>query len=156
MSDQASPSPAEPAAGPQGFGGWLILLAIGVCLAPLRSLVELSKSADAYGQFWNVPNGKAVVLTECGISVFLFVLQVVTMVSMLNKFRNFPMLLTWLWVATIVGTIANMVVFASLFPQATGELFGAEFGRTIATVVVTGAWVCYVHLSVRVANTFTK
>ncbi|MEP6566444.1 MAG: DUF2569 family protein, partial [Mesorhizobium sp.] len=41
----------------EGFGGWLMLLAIGLALSPLRTLVDLASSVKSYQQLAAVPNG---------------------------------------------------------------------------------------------------
>ncbi|RVA64817.1 hypothetical protein EN916_35110, partial [Mesorhizobium sp. M7A.F.Ca.CA.001.11.2.1] len=57
-------SAAKPSQNPEalvGFGGWLMLLAIGQALSPLRTLAELGASSDGYNQLMLVPNGPMVV-----------------------------------------------------------------------------------------------
>jgi Protein of unknown function (DUF2569) len=140
---------------PQGFRGWLLLLAIGVCLSPLRTLVEFVKAFEDYGRAWTVPNGRTLVLFEVGINLALIALEVATMVAMLNRYRAFIKLFIWLWGAAFVLPVADMVVTALLFPQVPSEAFVAEVGRTILVTIVRGLWVWYLLVSVRVKNTFT-
>ena len=58
MTDAAVPPPTSE---PRGFGGWLLLLAFGVCLSPFRTLVEFVKEFEDLGRAWMVPNGHTLV-----------------------------------------------------------------------------------------------
>ena len=139
MSDAAVPQLPAP---PQGFGGWLLLLAFGVCLSPIRTLVEFVKEFENYGRAWVVPNGQMLVLFEVGINLALIVLEVATMVAMLNRRRAFIKLFVWLWAATFVLSLADMVVTALLFPQVPSEEFATDVGRTLLVTIFRGLWVC--------------
>ena len=154
MSDAAAPPP--PSAQPQGFRGWLLVLALGVCLSPLRTLIEFAKEFENYGRAWTVPNGQTLVLFEVAINLGLIVLEVATMVAMLNRHRVFLKLFVWLWGAAFVLPLADIVVVALLFPQVPSEEFVAEAGRTLLVTIVRGLWVWYLLVSVRVKNTFTN
>jgi hypothetical protein len=158
MSDGAVPPPPAVPTEPQplGFSGWLLLLAIGVCLSPIRTLVEFAQEFDDYGKVWRVPNGQIIVLTEVAINLTLLALEVVTMVAMLNRYRVFPKLFTWMWLAAFFLPLVDLMVTASLFPQVAGNLFGADFFKAMLSAIVRGLWVWYVLASVRVKNTFTK
>ncbi len=70
------PIPSPTKSEPQGFRGWLLLLAFGVCLSPLRTLIEFVGEFGSYGRAWTVPNGQTVVLFEIGINLALIVLEV--------------------------------------------------------------------------------
>ena len=154
MSDQARPSPAAHEL--NGFGGWLLLLAIGVCLAPLRLIVELARSWDGFKEIAMRPNGHIALVGEAVLDLAILGLQIAVIVAMLGKRRSFPMLFTWLWVAAIASQIVDTILILSLFPEYSSAAFGPEFVRSLAGLVGVGLWVWYVHGSVRVANTFTN
>ena len=160
MSESAPPPPVPIPppirSEPQGFRGWLLLLAFGVCLSPLRTLVEFVKEFEDYGRAWTVPNGQTLVLFEVGINLALIALEVATMVAMLNRYRAFIKLFVWLWGAAFALPLVDMVLVALLFPQISGETFIEEVGRTMLVTIVRGLWVWYLLVSVRVKNTFTN
>jgi hypothetical protein len=151
LSNAAVPPPAAQA---RGFGGWLLLLAFGVCLSPLWTLVEFVGEFGSYGRAWTVPNGQTLVLFEVAINLALIVLEVATMLAMLNRHRVFIKLFIWLWGATFVLPFVDMVVAALLFPQIPSDEFAVRVGHTILVVIVRGLWVWYLLVSVRVKHTF--
>ncbi|MBZ9962956.1 hypothetical protein [Mesorhizobium sp. BR1-1-2] len=64
-------SASKPSQNPEqlaGFGGWLMLLAIGQTLAPFRTLADLFSSSEGYRQLLLLPNGP---LAVCGEIVLL-------------------------------------------------------------------------------------
>jgi len=158
VSDQ--PTPTTPAASTvnelEGFGGWLLLLAIGVCLAPLRLLAVLAWSWEGYLELARLPNGPISLVAESAITLVIFGLQIAVIVAMLGKRRSFPRLFTWLWVASIGSQIADTILMLWLFPQFSAAAFGPEFVRSIAGLVGLGLCVWYLRASKRVANTFTN
>jgi hypothetical protein len=153
LTDAAVPPPASE---PKGFGGWLLLLAFGVCLSPLRTLVDFVQAFGDYGRAWTVPNGQTLVLFEVAINLALIALEVATMVAMLNRYRAFIKLFIWLWGVAFVLPLVDMVVTALLFPQVPSDEFVAEVGRTLLVTFIRGLWVWYLVSSVRVKNTFTN
>jgi ABC-type spermidine/putrescine transport system permease subunit II len=141
---------------PQGIGGWLLLLAIGLCLAPIRTLIDLGRSAEEYGRVWDMANGKMLVVAELSINLVVLVLQVVTAVALLNKQKRFRALFAWLWIAAVLLPVLDVVLVLALFPQIPADASVGEIGRAGITFVVMGLWVCYVMVSKRVANTCTN
>src|SRR5262249_46365839 len=80
------------ALGPTGFGGWLILLAIGQTLAPFRTLADLSKNFHDYKKIADVPHAQLAVSGELWIMISFVVFQIVVVVYMYKKSRYFPRL----------------------------------------------------------------
>jgi hypothetical protein len=154
LTDAAVPVPETPPL--KGIRGWLLLLAIGLCLAPLRTLADLGQAADGYVQLWQSANGWPVVVGELAINLVLLGLQAVTAVALLNKMKRFKTLLTWLWIAAVVLPLADVVLVLSYFPQGLGGAVGNELARVGFVFIGMGLWVWYAHTSVRVANTCTN
>jgi len=118
----ASKSSQNPA-GLVGFGGWLMLLAIGQVLSPLRTLADLGNSAEGYQQLMTLPNGPLAVYGEVGLNLAFLVLQLVVLVSMLRRSHRFPQLFLWqwfaiplafildtAWISTVLGVPVNKVL----------------------------------------------
>lgn len=152
MTDQ-KPLPPKPL---EGFGGWLILPMIGVCLSPIRTLADAATSMAQYGPVLELPNGKAVVAIEVACNLVLLALQIVTLVAMFGRRSTFPKLFTWVWITAIVLPLLDMVAVSTLLRVPFAALIDADMARVAMAAVVMGLWVWYMHVSVRVKNTFTK
>ncbi len=152
MSDGAPPA-GKPL---EGFGGWLILPMIGVCLAPVRTLAEAATSLASYGPVLEVPNGTALVAIEVALNVVLLVLQIVTLVAMFGRRSTFPRLFRWVWIASMVLPIVDIVAVSALLGVSPTALMDADMARVAVAAVVMGLWVWYMHASVRVKNTFIR
>jgi hypothetical protein len=140
----------------KGIRGWLLLLAIAVCLAPLRTLIDLGQSAADYSRVWNVANGKTIVLAELAINLLLLGVEIAAVAALLGKKKSFRMTFTWLWIAAVLLPVVDVVLAASLFPKLPGGTLAAGLGQAGVTFIVTGLWVWYVQTSRRVENTFTN
>lgn len=152
MSDEKLPS-AKPL---EGFGGWLILPMIGVCLAPVRTLAEGATLLASYGPVLALPNGKAVVAIEVALNLFLLALQIVTLVAMFGRRSTFPKLFRWLWIASMVLPILDIAAVSAFLGVSPTALLDADMARVAVAAVVMGLWVWYMQASVRVKNTFTR
>ena len=147
-----------------GFQGWLLLLAIGVYLSPLRTLVNMSKvqegvSPDVLEKFRLLFNG------EIALNLVLFILQTVTAVFMARKSRKFAMMfictgifivlmtpLDIVWSGSIISNQTNRSFQDSVQVVSTPEAIGGWIGACLAVAV----WMLYVTRSRRVANTFVR
>ena len=152
MSD-GKPSETKP---PEGFGGWLLLPMIGVCLAPIRTLVEGATLLASYGPVLALPNGKAVVAIEVALNLGLLALQIVVLVAMFGRRSTFPRFFRWLWITSIVLPLLDIVAVSALLGVSPDQLIDADMARVAASAVVMGLWVWYMQVSVRVKNTFTR
>ncbi|MDX8446717.1 hypothetical protein [Mesorhizobium captivum] len=89
-------STAKPSQNPAdlvGFGGWLMLLAIGQTLAPFRTLAELFSSSEGYQQLMTLPNGPLAVCGEIVLLLGFTLLQLVVLVAMLRRSPRFKQLI---------------------------------------------------------------
>ncbi|BCG94447.1 DUF2569 family protein [Mesorhizobium sp. 131-2-1] len=152
---RSAAKPAEKPAALVGFGGWLLLLAIGQTLSPLRSLVELGSSSEGYQQLMLLPNGPLTVYGEIGLLLVFLLLQVVVLVAMWRRSPRFKQLFLYQWMAIpvvfILDTVWVSIVLGAPMSQV---LTGDAVATPILSFVLTGIWVAYVYKSVRVRNTF--
>ncbi|MBZ9746991.1 DUF2569 family protein [Mesorhizobium sp. CO1-1-7] len=153
-------SAAKPSQNPEslvGFGGWLMLLAIGQTLSPLRTLADFGNSADGYQQLMTFPNGSLAVYGEVALNLAFLALQLVVLVSMLRRSRRFPQLFLCQWFAIPVVFILDTIWISSILGVPVNKvLAGNALAAPMASSVVTGIWAAYVYKSVRVRNTFTR
>lgn len=140
-----------------GFGGWLMLLAIGQALSPLRTLAELGNSADGYQQLMTLSNGPLAVYGEVALNLAFLVLQLVVLVAMFRRSHRFPQLFLCQWLAIPVVFILDTIwISTTLGVPVNQVLAGDALVAPIASFVVTGIWAAYVYKSVRVRNTFDR
>ncbi|MFC3322979.1 DUF2569 family protein [Mesorhizobium cantuariense] len=153
-------SAAKPSQNPEalvGFGGWLMLLAIGQALSPLRTLADFANSADGYQQLMTLPNGPLAVYGELALNLAFLALQLVVLVSMLRRSHRFPQLFLYQWFAIPVVFILDTIWISSILRVSVNQvLAGDALLAPIVSFVLTGLWVAYVYKSVRVRNTFTR
>ncbi|TPK63876.1 MULTISPECIES: DUF2569 family protein [unclassified Mesorhizobium] len=151
-------SAVKPSQGPAalvGFGGWLMLLAIGQVLSPLRTLADLANSAEGYRQLLPLPNGLLAVYSEVALNLAFLALQLVVLISMLRRSRRFPQLFLVQWIAIPVVFVLDTILISSTLGVPVSQILAGDALMTpILSFVFTGAWVAYVHKSVRVKNTF--
>ncbi|TPN48795.1 MULTISPECIES: DUF2569 family protein [unclassified Mesorhizobium] len=156
----AARSAAKPSQNPEalvGFGGWLMLLAIGQALSPLRTLADFANSADGYQQLMALSNGPLAVYGEVALNLAFLALQLVVLVSMLRKSRRFPQLFLLQWLAIPVVFVLDTIWISSILGVPVNQvLAGDALAASIASFVAAGIWVAYVYRSVRVRNTFNK
>jgi hypothetical protein len=149
--------PSQNPAGLVGFGGWLMLLAIGQALSLLGALVALGSSSDGYQQLMTLPNGTLAVYGEVALLLAFLVLQVVVFVAMLRRSYRFKQLFLYQWFAIpIVFVLDTTWVSAVLGVPVSQVLAGNALVTPVVSFLLTGIWVAYVYKSVRVRNTFTR
>lgn len=140
-----------------GFGGWLLLLAIGQCLSPLRNLGELAAGAEGYRTAATMPNGTVLVAGEILINLAFIAFQVYVVVAMLKRWVIFPRLFLYQWFLIMALPIIDVVWVATIMGMPLSRVFPAtELGSAIGAVIALGIWVWYTSVSVRVRNTFTR
>lgn len=158
-------SAVTPGDGPSGFGGWLILLAIGVVFAPLYMVIRLVKDDfDIHTTvFW-----KDFSLAHDGdvtIHVVILLLQFFVLIFMIKRSKLFKPIYIWTSVYFILFLPIQYVWLAravtwhegTSFPyflerMITPNTISDWIGMTIPSVI----WMLYVVRSRRVANTFVR
>lgn len=146
-----------------GIGGWLIFIAIGQVLGPVRTGIALVKyyTSEVNGDFFT-----EYTLTFYGellMNVAFLAFMIITAVFFFRHSRLFPRLfilelvltatlplIDMLWAAVTVSAVSgtNIADLLSLDPQ--------DIGQVVATVIIGPIWIAYILRSRRVANTFVK
>ncbi|MER9299037.1 DUF2569 family protein [Mesorhizobium sp. M0621] len=154
---RSATKPSQNPAALVGIGGWLMLLAIGQALSPLRTLADFANSADGYQQLMTLSNGPLAVYGEVALNLAFLALQLVVLVSMLRRSHRFPQLFLLQWLAIPVVFVLDTIWVASVLGVPVSQvLVGNALAAHIVSFVLTGLWVAYVYKSVRVRNTFTR
>jgi len=158
MSDQAD--------GPRGLGGWLIVVAIGLLLAPMSLLANLAELLTAFddGDLFTLMDTNSPAYHPLWGPIFIFetignlALVIVVFVSLFmffNKSRRFP---RW-YLGLLFGYAAFIMIDLSLLRIVTPEepLLNPESGRALArTLAVCAVWGPYILISKRVKATFVE
>jgi hypothetical protein len=145
----------DPVNGPSGFGGWLLLLAIGQILGLLKTMATVANSIQTWAEYSSVGGGKVVIGGEAVITFAFVILQVVVIWFMLKKHRLFPKLFFYQWIAIPVAFVLDVALVSAVLGVGVHQLLTPEVvSPSVAAFVVTGLWVWYVSKSVRVRNTF--
>ncbi len=140
---------------PEGFGGWLLLIAIGQWLGLLRELVEFVWALPTWASRWSDPALHRAALGEAGLSAGLLAFMLYTAIIMSMKRREFPTLfrielglfvvvplLSTGWVSASTGVAVDKMSFAGIAAEAVAGTIGA--------------WISMLYSlrSARVRNTF--
>ena len=167
------PEPSPPAEttavpdGPQGLGGWLILVGLGVVVTPLRILAQLAavhlplwgsdewKLLTAPGSEFYRPGVAPLVYGEVVVNLLLAAAAVYTAVLFFKKSRHFPRWFVILLLASPAVVIGDALATAAVFPeeQALDADTSKEVGRSVLALLI---WIPYIAQSKRVKNTFTS
>jgi len=142
----------------KGFGGWLIIIAVGVWLAPLRNLGEIGQLLAASDK---MPVAHLLDVSFI-LSAILVIMQIVQIVMMTKRSWRFPSMfvfssffavaivpLSGLWMVGYLYTLYNVPVdvSANIFAR---EVIAEWIGGTIPLMI----WMLYIVRSRRVKNTF--
>lgn len=159
---QFSNSHSERNSGPSGLGGWLILVAIGVCLSPIRLI---STFIASYGPA--LREGRLLVMFddnthhtvkillwfECIFNPLILVTSLVTVCLFFARSRWFPRVFIGLALATVAGQAIDLALAATI-PGADADLTSQEIVPLIRASIFAAIWVPYMLVSQRVRNTF--
>jgi len=149
----AAPAAARPE--PRGFGGWLLLLAIGVGLAPVRGALNAMTSIEDAWAAMRLIDGQRHLAVEAALDVGYFVLQVVVLVVMLRRRASFPMWFTALWLATLILPLVDVLVVMAVTKLPLTQIVDVSTMRPLLAGAAMTLSVWYVHVSRRVKSTFT-
>jgi hypothetical protein len=146
---------SEATAQPEGFGGWLLLVAIGQWLGLFRELVEFIWALPTWLDQWSDLALQRAMLGEVGLSLGLLAFMLYTTITMSMKRHEFPtlfrielalyvvvpLLTTW-WVSKSTGTPVDKMTYAAIVAEAIAGTIGASLS------------ILYSLRSTRVRNTF--
>jgi hypothetical protein len=159
----AVPDDADPSLA--GFGGWLLLVALGVCVGPLVQLrlVVTDNEALSVGT-WSMlttpgtdfyhPMWAPVLLFELFGNISLFMLRALLVFLFFRRRRAFPGAFVFTVLASIGYVVADALLclqlpdITEMDPEATRDLVRSVVGAII--------WIPYVLVSKRVKATFTE
>ena len=149
-----------------GIGGWLILVAIGLCLTPIRIGAEVVQGVRSLQPVaWRVvttPGSPAyhplfgpLIVGELVANVVLLAWALVLLYLFFTKRRAFPRAMITFLIVRVVIQVADIFV-ASSIPLAAGSIGPRVYGSLAGNLLVVSVWVPYFLKSRRVAATFVR
>ena len=151
MTDASTSATAAPATdGPKGIGGWLILPTIGMVISPFVMAFWTYQTATALSGALST-GLNAFIALEALFNFSLMVAWIVAIVQLFKHKRTFPKLFVTILVVTLIGTVLDLVVAASVFNMSVdaGDIRGLA-----RSVIGLAIWGPYMYVSKRVKNTF--
>jgi hypothetical protein len=160
----------ETDAGPRGLRGWLILIGIGVVLAPFilsiglyQYYVPILQSAE-YQDLFNPSSDSYVawfwefLLFEAGFNFGLLVAALFNLYGYFTCKSWFPKLYQVVLIGSVIFLVGDAWVSGLFFPDNPDAGFGdkavaRDIGRSIGQALI---WVPYMQVSKRVRNTFVN
>ncbi|GKX27793.1 hypothetical protein SH1V18_02730 [Vallitalea longa] len=147
--------------GPQGIGGWLVLIVIGYIFSLLSTALMIFKIYNLYidgtvavltekkGDYYN-PELYLLINYEMVINVLIFLFIVIILIFLFRKKRLYPKLA----ISLIIGS--NIVVgLDHLFCNMIGlETTGVELAQYVGRLMTGVLWIVYFVKSKRVKYTF--
>ena len=145
-----------------GIGGWLVLVAIGQVIGPLKTLASI---IDYYTKIDSALWTKYPIAGygEAALNMSLLALICYTTYLFFQKSILFPKFFIYECVATVLSFPLDWIFSAATLNAYTGESIGTPvaammtpdvFGAWIAAIITAAIWIPYIKLSKRVANTF--
>lgn len=149
----------------EGIDGWLILVAIGIVIAPFRIAYVMYQTypavleptvwnalttpgSDAYHPLW-----APVLIAEILINAGMIVLWVYVAYMFFTRSTSFPKWLIFMATFTVVFILCDILAFKMILPNETA--FDSETTKTLAQSAVYAAiWIPYMLVSKRVKATF--
>jgi hypothetical protein len=150
----------------KGIGGWLILVAIGLCLQPLLLLRTLSQNIRVFtSDTWRIlttpgepayhPLWGPLLLAEAAVNVVLLAVSVALLFQFFRRRRGFPRMAVAYMAASLAVVLADFAA-TSAIPTARAQMTAkdaADIGRSALSAAV---WIPYFLKSRRVAATFVN
>jgi hypothetical protein len=151
---------------PSGIGGWLYLVAIGLCLTPIRLLVEIIRGVRPLDPAtWHAvttpgmppyhPLFGPLIVGELVANAALLAWAVVLLYFFFAKRRAFPGAMIAFLIVRVGIQVADLLV-ARMIPAAAASIGPAVYGALAAGGLVVVIWVPYFLKSRRVAATFVR
>jgi hypothetical protein len=151
---------------PSGIGGWLYLVALGLCLTPVRLVVEIVRglrpldpttwhALTTPGQRAYHPLFGPLIVGEVLANAILLLWTFALLYLFFARRRIFPVVMVSFLIVRVLIQAADLLV-ARLIPAAAAAIGASVYGALAGSALVVLVWVPYFLRSRRVANTFVR
>jgi hypothetical protein len=151
----------------EGIGGWLVLVGLGLALAPIQlgGALITSYLPIFTGQAWSALTTpgtaayhwmwKPLLLIELFGSVFLLIWAVALLFLFFGRKRIFPSLVIAFYAANLLLVLLDFVAVSAI-PAVAAELDARSVLQLVKSILFCGIWIPYFLISERVKKTFTQ
>jgi hypothetical protein len=148
----------------EGIGGWLILVAIGLCVQPMLLLKAIADNVAIFEtDTWRVlttpgapayhPLWAPLLVGETGVNLVLFAWSGVLLYVFFARKRGFPRLVVAYMGVSLAAVLGDLAV-ARAIPSAQVRLTPSDYGQVGRSAISAAVWIPYFLRSRRVAATF--
>jgi transglutaminase-like putative cysteine protease len=161
------PPPLKPEPPLAGLGGWLILVGIGVVVAPLVQFAAVVLHAESYFSAANIaatadplwenhhPWWPAVIRAELALKAVILVVSTAACLTFFRRQRQFPFLFIAVFAVSVAENGLQWFILENL-PTVEGESRKETISDSIGLVLQGLIWVPYILVSQRVKLTFVR
>src|SRR6266478_3867681 len=150
---------STPQAAPSGIGGWLLLMAAGLCLTPIRIAAEIVKGLrplePATWRAVTTPGTRVyhplfgpLIVGEIVVNAALFIWACALAYLFFTRRRAFPTAMIAFMVARVAAQATDLGL-ALLIPATAARMGPEAYGGLLAGVLVALVWVPYLVKSRR-------
>lgn len=140
-----------------GIGGWLGLLAFGLCAGLLRGIVDLLNGMSDFSTAWSTNSAaRGPLALVFALMLACLAANAWAVVALFKKQKSFRQAYLLLWLLTLVVPLSMFVMLA--VPGITSEMVvrEADVGGSIGAFFGMAVWFWYVSVSMRVRNTLVN
>ena len=139
----------------EGFGGWLLLIAIGQWLGVFGTLGDFLMELPDYAAQWSDPAVRRGIVGEAVLDAGLIAFMFYTAIMMNMKRHEFPTLFRLQLALVVVLPVLSILWMSRSTGQALGTVdFAATAAQAVAGVIGASISILYSLRSERVRNTF--
>ena len=151
----------------RGLGGWLILVAIGLCISPIRLAVTMMNDllpifSEGYWEILTTPGSEVyhrlwgpLIIFEIIGNAFFIIFNIILILLFFTKSYRF-LTLTIAFLSLNFLFLIGDFFLADLIPAVASEDDGESVKEVFKTVISAMIWIPYLLASKRVKNTFVK
>jgi transglutaminase-like putative cysteine protease len=157
------PIPSTGAGRGQPIGGWLILVAIGLSITPLRLIIDIFNIPEffdptSWSALWNSDNGLlfSVFFFEYVYNIFYFFFSILLVILFFNKRSSIPLLISVFYGTTFIVTLIDTLIAMNLNETYTSTDQQEYYQDLIRSFFAAVIWIPYFNISERVKDTFVE
>ena len=152
---------------PRGLGGWLIIVAISLCISPIKSVFSVMNDLlpifrEGYWDMLTTPGSEVyhrlwvlLIIFEVIGNAFFIIFSIILIPLFFTKFYRFPTLMIVFIASSFLFQISDFFL-ADLIPIVASENDGEFVAELFNTIFKAMIWIPYLLSSKRVKNTFVK